>query len=279
MTPFLKRSTFATLAAGFVCSTWAQGSTAAREGTPIVVEFTATVKTAGRFADGNNATTSSAVSHVLKGRCRLEAGAVGAYGLEGPTREQEKALSRVDPGMAALEKEHAKCRGNQACQMALAQKMTQQDFKPAAPQVEGAVQVWMPQACSGSFTADDRFAGDIKDGPGLSYAYKSTVTGTAAIPDRGPNGWLGLYIETDLERNETRYRFNQPDAAQLDKKTVRTGYQAGTTVAKVAVGLLPGAEAGPTGPLNYLHKGPLQSGTVTRKIGGGTLTLEWQVKR
>lgn len=270
----MKRWILGALAATLTAGAWAQAGTAAREGAQIVVEFTATVKTSGTRADATRA-----INRVLTGRCRLEADPVAAFGLDGPTRAQEQAMSRVDPGMAALEQEHAKCRGNQACLMALAQKMAQQDFKPSAPQVEGAVQVWRPQACSGSLRADDRFSGNVPDGPGLSHTYKSTITGSAPIADRGAQGWLGLYIEADLARNETRLRFNQPEAVPLDKQTVRTGYKAGTTQTKEAVTLLPGAEAGREGPLNHLHKGPLQSGTATRKIDGGTLTLQWQVKR
>mgnify|MGYP001765656316 CR=1 FL=1 len=77
--------------------------TAAREGTAMTVSFTATVKTSGRFVDGRDATTTSAVNRVLKGKCRLEAGAVGPYGLEGPSKQQEKALKKKDPAMAVTE--------------------------------------------------------------------------------------------------------------------------------------------------------------------------------
>lgn len=262
-------------AAAFACNVSAQTSTAAREGTKITVTFTATVKTTGRFVDGRNATTTSAVNRVLKGKCRLEAGVVGAYGLDGPTRKQEKAMNRKDPGMASLEKEHAKCKGNRACLMALAQKMTEQDFEPKAPQAEGAVQVWYPQSCGGAFSADDVFTADIKDGPGLSYQARSTVTGSALIPEGGEKGWLAVYIEHDLANNSTQYRFNEAEPVLLEKKTVRTGYQAGTTQNKVPVGLTQRVFPNPWGPV----KGPVQSGALTRNIDGGTLSIEWQIQR
>lgn len=253
----------------------AQTTVAAREGTKITVAFTATVKTTGRFVDGRNATTTSAVNRVLKGKCRLEAGAVGAYGMDGPSKQQEKAMKRKDPGMANLDKEHAKCKGNQDCLMALAQKMSEQDFQPKTAQAEGAVQVWYPQSCSGSFSADDVFTADIKDGPGLSYQSRSTVTGSALIPEGGEKGWLAVYIEHDLANNNTQYRFNEAEPVLLEKKTVRTGYQAGTTQNKVPVGLTQRVFPNPWGPV----KGPVQSGALTRNIEGGTLNIEWQIQR
>ena len=253
----------------------ALAATAAREGTKAVVEFTATVKTTGKFVDGPNATTTSAVNRVLKGRCTLEAGAVGPYGLAGPTKAQEKAMNRKDPAMADLEREHAKCKGNQACLMALAQKMSAQDFEPKAPQADGAVQVWYPKSCSGSFSADDTFTADIKDGGNLSYQSRSTVTGSATIPEGGEKGWLGVYVEHDLARGETQYRFDEAPPVPLEKKTVRTGYQAGTTVNKVPVGLTQQVFPNPWGPV----KGPPQAGALTKPVVGGTLTVEWQVRR
>ena len=253
----------------------AQTTAAAREGTKITVSLTATVKTTGRFVDGRNATTTSAVNRVLKGKCRLEAGAVGAYGLEGPSRQQEKAMKRKDPGMANLEKEHARCKGNKDCLMALAQRMSEQDFEPKTAQAEGAVQVWYPQSCGGSFSADDVFTADIKDGPGLSYQSRSTVTGSALIPEGGEKGWLAMYIEHDLASNSTQYRFSEAEPVLLEKKTVRTGYQAGTTQNKVPVGLTQRVDTKPWGPV----RGPVQSGALTRNIEGGTLTLEWQIQR
>lgn len=263
------------LATGSVLAAPANAELGAREGTKLSVEFTATLRTKSRFVDGPNATTTSAVNRVLKGRCRLEAGAVGAYGLDGPSKQQEKAMKQRDPGMANLERESAKCKGNQACLMALAQKMSEQDFQPKTPAVEGAVQVWYPQSCGGSFTADDVFTADIKDGPGLSYQSRATVTGSALIPEGGTKGWLGVYVEHDLARNQTQYRFAEAEAVLLDKKTVRTGYLAGTTQNKVPVGLTQRVFPNPWGPV----KGPVQSGSLTKEIEGGTLTIAWQIAR
>lgn len=266
----------ATLAAvAFAGNAAAQPSAAAREGTKITVSFTATVKTTGRFVDGRNATTTSAVNRVLKGKCRLEAGAVGAYGLDGPTRKQEKAMKRKDPGMANIEKEYARCKGNPDCLLALAEKMSERNFEPMTAPAEGAVQIWYPQSCSGSFSADDVFTADIKDGPGLSYQSRSTVSGSALIPEGGEKGWLALYIEHDLAGNDTQYRFSEAEPVLLEKHTVRTGYQAGTTRNKVLVGLTQRVDTKPWGPV----KGPVQSGALTRNIEGGTLTLEWQIQR
>ena len=265
----------AALAAVAYAGTVAAQAAAAREGTKITVSLTATVKSSGRFVDGRNATTTSAVNRVLKGKCRLEAGAVGAYGLDGPSKQQEKAMKQKDPAMANLEKEHARCKGNKDCLMALAQKMSEQDFQPKAPQAEGAVQVWYPQSCSGSFSADDVYTADIKDGGNLSYQSRSTVTGSALIPEGGEKGWLAVYIEHDLANNSTQYRFNEAEAVPLEKTTVRTGYQAGTTRNKVPVGLTQRVFPNPWGPV----KGPPQSGALTKNIEGGTLTVEWQVQR
>lgn len=65
-----------------------QVQTAAREGTRMTVEFTATAKSNTRFVDRNSATTTSAVNRVLKGRCVVEAGPVGAFGIDGPGRNR-----------------------------------------------------------------------------------------------------------------------------------------------------------------------------------------------
>lgn len=184
-------------------------------------------------------------------------------------------MNRPDTGMVNLEKEHAKCNGNQACLMALIQKMSEQNFEPETAQAEGAVQVWHPQSCSGSFSANDAFTADIKDGPGLSYQSSSTVTGSALIPEGGLKGWLGVYIEHDLARNNTQYRFHEAEPVLLEKKTVRTGYKAGTTQNKVPVGLTERVDTKPWGPV----KGPVQSGTLTRNIEGGTMSVQWQIQR
>lgn len=263
------------LAAVMAISPLAAAQGAAREGAVITVTFTATAKTSGRFQDGPNATTTSQVNRVLRGKCRLQAADVGPWGMDGPSKAQEKAMSRKDPVMASLEKEHAKCRGDRACLMALAQKAAGADAQPKAPQAEGAVQVWYPQSCSGAFSADDTYTGDIKDGGFLSYQYRTTVTGSATIPEGGEKGWLGLYIEHDVAARRTQLRFNEAPAVPLEKKTVRTGYQAGTTVAKVPVGLTQRTMTEPWGPV----PGAVPGGSLVRKIDGGTLTLEWQVAR
>lgn len=263
------------LAAALAIPLSAPAQTAAREGTKQVIEFTATAKTTGRFVDGRNTRTTSAVNRVLKGRCLLQAGPVGPYGLDGPSKAQEKALKQKDPGMASLEKEHAKCKGNQACLMALAQKASDGGFEPAAPQVQGAVQVWFPQSCSGSFSADDAYTADIQDGGTLSYATNSTIKGSAGIPEGGEKGWLGVYVEHDIAGNQVQYRFNQAQAVMLDKHTVRTGYKAGTTDAKVPVQLTQGVFPNQWGPV----RGPFQAGSLTKAIDGGSLTVEWRLAR
>ena len=267
----------ATLVAFMACSSLpAQASTAAREGTKITVAFTATVKSSGRFVDGGAVVSTSEINRVLKGRCRLEAGTVAAHGLDGPSKKQEKAMRQKDRGMANLEQKHARCKGDRDCLMALARKMSERDFEPQAPQAEGAVQVWYPQSCSGSFSADDVFTKDHRDATkNLSYQSRSTITGTALIPEGGEKGWLAIYIEHDLASNSTQYRFSEAEPVLLEKQTVRTVYQAGTTRNKVPVGLTQRVDTKPWGPV----KGPLQSVVLARNIEGGTLTLEWQIQR
>jgi len=271
----MKLTAFAFAAVVFLpAALTAQAQTATREGTKIRMDFTVTVKTAGRFVDGRNATTTSTVNRVLKGQCQITAGPVGPYGLDGPTKEQEKEMKRADSGMASLEKEAAKCKGNQACLMALAQKASQAIPEPAAA-AAGGIQVWYPQSCSASITADDVYTADIKDGGSMSYAATSTIKGTGSFAEGGEKGWLGMYIEHDLTGNQVVYRFNQPPAAMMDKRTVRTGYQAGTTTTKVPVQLTQGVFPNQWGPV----KGPLQAGSLVKTVDGGTLTMEWQVKR
>lgn len=272
----MKRCTLAMLAtASLSIPLAASAQTAAREGTKQVFEFTATVKTTSRFVDGRNTQTTSAVNRVLKGRCLLQAGPVGPYGLEGPSKAQEKALKQKDPGMASLEKEAAKCKGNQACLMALAQKMSESGFEPAAPKVEGAVQVWFPQSCSGSFSANDAYTANIQDGGNLSYATQSTIKGAVSIAEGGEKGWLGVYVEHDLAGGQVLYRFNQAPAVMLDKHTVRTGYKAGTTDTRVPVQLTQGVFPDKWGPV----KGAFQAGSLTKAVDGGTIAVEWRLGR
>lgn len=272
----MKRITLALLATAFLSLPLAApAQNAAREGAKQVLEFTVTVKTTGRFVDGRNTQTTSAVNRVLQGRCLLQAGPVGPYGLDGPSKAQEKALNRKDPGMASLEKEAAKCKGNQACLMALAQKASESGFEPASPKVEGAVQVWFPQSCSGSFTANDAYTANIQDGGNLSYATQSTIKGTASIAEGGEKGWLGVYVEHDLAGGQVLYRVNQAPPVMLDQHTVRTGYKAGTTQAKVPVQLSRGAFPDKWGPV----KGAFQAGSLEKAVDGGTISLAWRLAR
>lgn len=224
-------------------STFAAGAQAqapARDGAKMVLEFTATAKLSNRFVDGRNTQTSAAIQRVLKGRCTLAAGAAGPFGLDGPTKQQEKAMMQ-DPRLATAQ----------------------------------AVQVWFPQSCSGSFAADETHTANIQDGGNLSYQATATIKGSSTIPEGGEKGWLGVYVEHDLAGNQVQYRFNQAPAVMFDKTTVRTGYKAGTTTTKVPVSLVQGVFPNQWGPV----KGPLQAGTLTKAVDGGTLTIEWQVKR
>lgn len=224
----------------FAAGALAQALAPAPDGAKRVLEFTATAKLSNRFVDGRNTQTAAAIQRVLKGRCTLAAGAAGAFGLDGPTKQQEQAMKR-DPSLA---------------------------FTPA-------VQVWFPQSCSGSFATDETHTANIQDGGNLSYQATSTIKGSAAIPEGGEKGWLGVYVEHDLVGNQVQYRFNPAPAMMFDKTTVRTGYKAGTTTAKVPVGLVQGVFPNTWGPV----KGPMQAGTLAKAVDGGTLTIEWQVKR
>ncbi len=100
-------------------------------------------------------------------------------------------------------------------------------------------------------------------------------TGSAAIPEGGEKGWLGVYIEHDLAQNQTQYRFDEAPPVPLEKKTIRTGYQAGTTVNKIPVGLTSGCFRIRGGRSRVRCR----RGALTRPIDGGTLTVEWQVNR
>ncbi|MCE9524269.1 MAG: hypothetical protein K8S25_17760 [Alphaproteobacteria bacterium] len=246
----------------------ARAGTAAPEGTQIVVQFVATVKASSR-----SDVTQGTISHVLKGSCRMQAGIPQPYGLQGPTKEQDKAMNTSGQTDKDLKAEAAKCKGDQACMMRVIQKI--QNIAAGAP--ASTFQVWHPQSCSGSFSADDASQTNDPGGEGGGGAYKANVTvkGLVQIPEGGEDGWLGVYIETDLAKNTTTYTFTHPEPVLLDRKTDRTGYAAGSKADKVGVNLLSGEFPNPWGPF----KGPPQAGNASKTIPNGKLNVEWQINR
>lgn len=239
-------------------------------GTEMVVQFIATVK-----ASSKTDVTQGNITRVLKGSCRVQAGVAQAYGLAGPTKEQEQAANTPNATLKSLEGEAKKCKGDQTCLMKLAERMHGADLSSGQPPAN--FQIWYPQSCSGSFSADESSFTNDPGGEGGGGAYKATVTikGTVQMPEGGEDGWHGVWIETDLAKNTTQYTFTHPEPVLLDRKTDRTGYSAGSRVDKVGVSLLSTVFPNPWGP----YKGPPQAGNATKPIPNGKLSVEWQINR
>lgn len=269
----MKRNAAGLIAAAlvFTLPADAAGTAAAREGTTLVIEFTATLKTAL-----STSVTTSTIERVLKGRCKLEARGLMPYGVMGPTKEQERAMQNAQPSteMADLEKEVAKCKGDQACMMRLAERAANAKAPEGA---SGTIQTWFPQSCSGSFKVDERHDTNDPGGEGGGGAYRQTTTikGMNVIKEGGEDGWHGAFIDHDVAKNVTTYHFTNIEPMEFETRSTRTGHNAGVSQGKASIALLGAEFPNPWAA----QKGPPAAGKTTKKADGGTLTVEWLIKR
>lgn len=239
------------------------------------VQFTITYK-----AGGPATAATTPIMHVLTGQCVVLAGLPEAWGIDGPTAAQERAMKKAPaaPRMANMEAEAKKCGKDQGCLMALAARMMEDgSMEQAMAEAQGAgatepnFQVWRPQSCSGTLTVADRTTRSGTDSmANTQFSETRTLNGTATIANLGQRGWLGLYAQHDLKKNTTELRFFPPPDTRVDGTFVRTGYGATSTSGKEVVLAFPNVAA-PSMP------GGLQAGRKVTPVQGGSVTFEWTV--
>lgn len=247
--------------------------TAAREGSQLVIDFRATIN-----AKSQSDISATTIMHELKGSCRLAAGPLQPFGVLGPTKEQEKAMQDTQPsqGMKDLERAVAACKGNQQCLQRVATAAAENPPE-ASGGMEGSIQPWFPQSCSGSFRVEDETIVNDPGGEGGGGAYREIrrVSGVNVIPEGGEDGWHGSFIDHDLAKAATSYFFTSAPPMSFTMTSERTGYQAGKKTAPINVSFIETAIPAPFATL----KGAPAAGKSVRPVSGGTLTIEWQVRK
>ena len=246
---------------------------AAREGSQLITDFRATIN-----AKSRSDIKQTTVMHELKGSCRLAAGPLQPFGVMGPTKEQEKAMQGAQPdkGMKDLERAVAACKGDQQCLQRVAAAAAENPPAGAAP-AGGTIQPWFPQSCSGAFkVADETFINDPGgEGGGGAYQEVRRVTGDNVIPDGGEDGWHGAFLDHDVAKGVSTYYFTAPEPMLFLMTSDRSGYQPGKKSSKVAIAFTDTSIPAPFATL----QGPPAAGKSMTPVPGGTLTIEWQVRR
>jgi hypothetical protein len=216
--------------------------------------------------------SKSLVKRTLKGMCVLEAAGVMPYGIAGPTAAEERAMSTPNAGMATLEREAAKCGGDQACLMRLAQKMAGSDLS-AGSAPEGGYQIWHPFTCEGDFSTDENHWLRIYE-PMAGWLESTTlIKGAAKIPPIERKGWEAARIEHNLKTNTTAYWFAMADGQPATKEVIGPG--ASRKTEKVRIGL---ANASLPTPFHTIA-GPPKGGKATQKVDKGVVTIEWTLTK
>jgi hypothetical protein len=248
--------------------------TAAREGSQLVIDFRATIN-----AKSQSDISATTIMHELKGSCRLAAGPLQPFGVLGPTKEQERAMQDAQPsqGMKDLERKVAACKGNQQCLQRVAMEAAGNPPPDTSGGMEGSIQPWFPQSCSGSFRVQDETIVNDPGGEGGGGAYREIrrVAGVNVIPEGGEDGWHGSFIDHDLAKAVTSYFFTSAPPMTFTMTSERTGYQAGKKTAPINVSFIETAIPAPFATL----KGAPAAGKSVRPVSGGTLTIEWQVRK
>jgi hypothetical protein len=208
------------------------------EGTQATVNISMTVKekTKGEWS-------SSAIERVLNAQCLVVAGPATQIASTGPTAEQEAAMADgqtkvqdfqqnyapSDNMMANMQAMMDKCGEDEACIQAEVMKLSQ------TAEVQGMVakkdqaiadsknlqadlgpvryQLWHPQSCSGTLSANDTYVTSDPGGEGGDGAYTDTTTvnGKAPVDPKA----IVLIMETDSIGNTTSYRLGTPVSATL----------------------------------------------------------------
>ena len=250
--------------------------TAAREGSQLTIDFKATIN-----AKSNSDISATTVMHELKGSCRLAAGPLQPFGVLGPTEQQQRAMEKTQPsqGMKDLERKVAACKGDQQCLQRVAMEAAGNPPPEADGNggMEGTIQPWFPQSCSGAFKVADETIVNDPGGEGGGGAYREVrrVTGDNVIPEGGEDGWHGAFLDHDVAKGTSTFYFTQPEPMLVSMTSERSGYQPGKKSSKVSIAFSDTSIPAPFATL----KGPPAAGKSVAKVPGGTLTIEWQVRR
>jgi hypothetical protein len=248
--------------------------TAAREGAQLVIDFRATIN-----AKSQSDISATTIMHELKGSCRLAAGPLQPFGVLGPTKEQERAMQDAQPsqGMKDLERKVAACKGNQQCLQRVAMEAAGNPPPETSGGMEGSIQPWFPQSCSGSFRVQDETIVNDPGGEGGGGAYREIrrVAGVNVIPEGGEDGWHGAFLDHDVAKGVASYFFTSAPPMMFVMNSDRTGYQAGKKTSRVSVSFIETAIPAPFATL----KGAPGAGKAVKPVPGGTLTIEWQVRK
>jgi hypothetical protein len=244
---------------------------------------------------GKSDIKSWTINRVLKGQCLMEAMPAMQVGMNGPSAEQQAALDKSQANSQAFAQQYApsedltnqlaaaadKCGDDQACMMAVVQKLSGNAEIQNMAKNQGAAknaiagltpdlgplryQQWQPKQCSGTITADDTFVVNDPGGEGGADAYSETKKIQGSAP-AGPD-WHGMIIETDLVAGTTTYEMMPVPPVTIASSSSLKG------AGKEEISLIRGTPMpDKIGPL----KGVLSNQSTTLKGPGGTLGLSWQ---
>jgi hypothetical protein len=196
---------------------------------------------------------------------------------------QGEAIARQgEPSMDTATKmaaEAEKCGDDEACLTALAMQMSQDpeflahqgDLKAASQAAAGLApdlgpiryQQWSPQSCTGDMKVNDTYVTSDPGGEGGDGAYTETVTvdASSAIAP-----WPGLFMETDVVKGTTQYRFAEPAPITLPSSSSIKG-TGSANVSLLETTALPQV-LGPYPGVMGNHKAVL-------KGQNGSVSLEW----
>lgn len=181
---------------------------------------------------------SSAIERVLNAQCVMVAGPATSVASTGPTAEQEAAMAEQQAKAQAFQQNYApsdnmmaqmqalaeKCGEDEACMMAGVQELSK------TPEIQGMVakkdqaiadanalksdlgparyQLWHPQSCSGTLSANDTYVTSDPGGEGGYGAFTDTTTINGKAPVDPAT--VKLIVETDSVGNTTSYRLGAP---------------------------------------------------------------------
>jgi len=179
--------------------------------------------------------------------CAVVAGSIAPTShIQGPTPEQMAARDRYRKGGPGNTDPKARAAAERALAAAA-----------------GKFQSWFNESCSGTMTVDNIGRQDDPATPGPEPVVKTT--GTRGIQTREPL----VTIETDFDRNETRYRFISPQASGFEREAGNGMPARLETIMAIPV---VSVTAGP-------YRGTIQSGRFEEPVSGGSYVIEWKFAR
>jgi hypothetical protein len=228
----------------------------------------------------------------------MEAQPTMQIGMNGPSAEQTAALNKSQANSQVVAQQYTpsedltnqlaaaadKCGDDQACMMAVVQKLSgNAEIQNMAKNQDAAktaiagltpdlgplrYQQWQPKQCGGTITADDTIVVNDPGGEGGADAYSETKKIQGSAP-AGPD-WHGMVIETDLVAGTTTYQMMPVPPVTIATSSSLKG--AGKEEINLILNTPMPAKIGPL-------KGVLSKQSTTLKGPGGTLGLSWQTAR